>query len=49
MEANTVKTSTEANKNVKSGSIGLSYPLLDRSNYTAWAMKMKVFIKAQGA
>lgn len=42
METNTVK-------NVKSGSIGLSYPMLERSNYTAWAIKMKVFIKAQGA
>lgn len=41
--------STEANKTTKNGSIGLTYPMLDRSNYTAWAMKMKVFIKAQGA
>lgn len=38
----------EANK-FKNGSIGLSYLMLDRSNYTAWALKMKVFIKAQGA
>ncbi|XP_074336191.1 uncharacterized protein LOC141673354 [Apium graveolens] len=29
-------------------SIGLSYPMLTRSNYTAWALKMKVFIQAQG-
>lgn len=36
----------EASK-LRSGSIGLSYPMLDRSNYTAWALKMKVFIKAQ--
>lgn len=46
MEAN---KGVEANKVAKNGSIGLTYPMLDRSNYTAWAMKMKVFIKAQGA
>ena len=34
---------------MKNGSIGLSYPMLDRSNYTTWAIKMKVFIKTQGA
>lgn len=33
---------------LKGGSIGLSYPLLARSNYTAWALKMKVFMQAQG-
>ncbi|XP_074323483.1 uncharacterized protein LOC141660397 [Apium graveolens] len=41
----------EANKEVvkwKNGSIELSYPMLTRSNYTAWALKMKVFLKAQG-
>ncbi|XP_074378700.1 uncharacterized protein LOC141720250 [Apium graveolens] len=32
----------------KEGSIGLSYPMLTRSNYTAWSLKMKVFMKAQG-
>lgn len=32
----------------KNGSLGLSYPMLTRSNYTAWTLKMKVFIKAQG-
>lgn len=35
----------EVNK-VKGGSIGLSYPMLTRSNYTAWALKMKVFMQA---
>lgn len=27
----------------------MSYPMLSRSNYTAWSLKLKVFIKAQGA
>lgn len=30
------------------GSIGLSYHILTRTNYTAWALKMKVFMQAQG-
>ena len=34
---------------VKGGSIGLTYPMLARSNYTAWALKMRVFMQAQGA
>lgn len=38
---------TETTK-VKGGSIGLSYPILARSNYTAWALKMKVFMQVQG-
>lgn len=29
---------------VKDGSVGLSYPMLTKSNYTAWLIKMKVFI-----
>ncbi|XP_074339830.1 uncharacterized protein LOC141677690 [Apium graveolens] len=33
----------------KEGSyVGLSYPMLARSNYTSWSLKMKVFMKAQG-
>ncbi|XP_074328301.1 uncharacterized protein LOC141666207 [Apium graveolens] len=32
----------------KEGSFGLSYPLLTKTNYTAWAMKMKVFMQAHG-
>lgn len=36
------------NNKAKSGSIGLTYIMLARSNYTAWALKMKVVIKAQG-
>lgn len=37
----------ETGKN-KEGSIGLSYPMLTKTNYTAWAMKMKVFMQAHG-
>ncbi|KAL8090283.1 hypothetical protein AgCh_039668 [Apium graveolens] len=33
---------------LKEGGIGLSYPMLARSHYTAWSIKMKVFMKAQG-
>lgn len=40
-------TFTETNK-LKEGAVGLNYPILARSNYTAWALKMKVFMKAQG-
>ncbi|XP_074327604.1 uncharacterized protein LOC141665518 [Apium graveolens] len=38
----------DANKLKIGGSYGLSYPLLARSNYTAWALKMKVVMQAQG-
>ncbi|XP_074341826.1 uncharacterized protein LOC141679218 [Apium graveolens] len=31
-----------------SGSIRLSYPILTKNNYTTWAMKMKVYMQAQG-
>ncbi|KAD7117350.1 hypothetical protein E3N88_04618 [Mikania micrantha] len=30
------------------GSISLQYPMLAKNNYTAWAIKMKVFMQAQG-
>lgn len=33
---------------LKGGSIGLSYPMLTKTNYTSWALKMKVFMQAQG-
>lgn len=33
---------------MKEGSLGLSYPMLARNNYTAWSLKMKVFMQAQG-
>lgn len=30
----------------KDGAVSLSYPMLSRGNYTAWAMKMKVYMQA---
>lgn len=38
----------ETSKGKESSSFGLSYPMLTKSNYTAWAMKMKVFMQAHG-
>ncbi|XP_074328275.1 uncharacterized protein LOC141666180 [Apium graveolens] len=32
----------------KESSVCLSYPILKKSNYTIWSLKMKVFMKAQG-
>lgn len=32
----------------KDSSVGLSYPMLTKSNYTAWAFKMRVFMQAHG-
>lgn len=32
----------------KGASMGLSYPMLTKTNYTAWSMKMKVFMQAHG-
>lgn len=37
----------ETGKN-KEGAISLNYPMLTRANYTAWAMKMKVYMQAHG-
>ncbi|XP_074322922.1 uncharacterized protein LOC141659890 [Apium graveolens] len=31
---------------IKDGSIGLAYPMLTRSNYTAWSVKMRVVMQA---
>lgn len=41
------KAAMDVNK-LKGGSIGLSYPMLAKGNYTAWSMKMRVFMQAQG-
>ncbi|KAL6634298.1 hypothetical protein ACP70R_026969 [Stipagrostis hirtigluma subsp. patula] len=38
----------EASSSAKESSVTLQYPLLTRSNYTAWAIKMKACLKAQG-
>lgn len=32
--------------NCKDGSIGISYPMLTKSDYTAWSLKMKVYMQA---
>ncbi|XP_020266086.1 uncharacterized protein LOC109841535 [Asparagus officinalis] len=32
----------------REGTVSLHYPLLTKSNYSAWALKMKVYIRAQG-
>ncbi|XP_074378720.1 uncharacterized protein LOC141720271 [Apium graveolens] len=40
-------STVEINK-TKGGSFGLTYPMLSRGNYTAWALKMKVYMQAQG-
>ena len=37
----------ETGKN-KDGTISLNYPMLTRANYTAWAIKMKVYTQAHG-
>lgn len=42
-------TTMEAgNGKVREGGVGLNYPMLTRENYTAWAIKMKVFMQAHG-
>lgn len=40
-------TTMETVKN-KDGSVGLNYPMLTKSNYTAWSLKMKVYMQAHG-
>lgn len=37
----------ETNKS-KENSVGLHYPMLTKTNYTAWSMKVKVFMQAHG-
>ena len=32
----------------KERSFGMSYPMLTKTNYTAWAQKMRVFMQAHG-
>ena len=38
----------ETGSKLKGGGVGLNYPILSRSNYTAWAIKMQVYMQAQG-
>ena len=47
MPRNMTGNETDASKN-KDGHMTLHYPMLARNNYTAWAIKMKVFMQAQG-
>ncbi|XP_074364292.1 uncharacterized protein LOC141705113 [Apium graveolens] len=35
-------------KKLKGGSVGLTYPMLAKTNYTVWVLKMWVFMQAQG-
>lgn len=37
----------ETNK-AKESSFGLSYPMLTKTNYMAWSLKMRVFMQAHG-
>ena len=37
-----------ATKIGREGSVTLSYPLLTKSNYSVWALKMRVNLQAQG-
>ncbi|KAL8116623.1 hypothetical protein AgCh_022969 [Apium graveolens] len=39
---------TTATGKIKDGGFGLNYPMLTRENYTAWEIKMKVFMQAHG-
>lgn len=32
----------------KEGSLSLNYSMLSKTNYTAWALKMKIFMQAHG-
>lgn len=32
----------------KEGTLSLQYPMLTKSNYLTWAMKMKVYMRVQG-
>ena len=41
------QTNMDQNKS-KESSVTLNYPMLTKSNYTAWAMKMIVFMQAHG-
>lgn len=42
------KQETMETSKVKESLVGLRYPMLTRNNYTAWSLKMKVSMKAQG-
>ena len=48
METGQNKESLTTTNRTKEGSMGLSYPMLTKTNYTAWALKMRVFMQAHG-
>ena len=39
---------TTATKIGKEGNVTLNYPMLTKSNYSVWALKMRVNLQAQG-
>lgn len=42
------QTTTMDTTKGKDGSVGISYHMLTKSNYTAWSLKMKVYMQAHG-
>lgn len=40
-------TTTMGTSKLKEGAVGLTYLMLAKSNYTVWALKMKVYMKDQ--
>lgn len=42
------KSNSMENNKAKDGVIGLTYPMLTRSNYASWAIKMRVYMQAHG-
>ena len=45
---NTGERGESSKSATKEGLVTLQYPTLSRTNYSAWAMKMKVYLRAQG-
>lgn len=42
------KAVTMETSKIKEGGVGLNYPMLAKSNYAAWSLKMKVYMQADG-
>ena len=45
---NTEERGESSKSATKEGLVSLQYPTLSRINYSAWTMKMKVYLHAQG-
>ncbi|XP_023550513.1 uncharacterized protein LOC111808631 [Cucurbita pepo subsp. pepo] len=45
---NTGERGESSKSATKEGLVSLQYPTLSRTNYSAWAMKMKVYLRAEG-